>query len=139
MIQLRAEGWGYSALGREFGKDHTTIMYHCQRLGLTRHKPAPKEVDDLQFKIEELDTENYNTRPAVTSKYAHLLGEEKINPGKKNYAEYLAEALTRPTEKRYYEIYYGHYDGPKHEHGSGLALITLLEEEARSEDNPTDT
>lgn len=38
MFGLREDGWTYSALGRKFDVDHSTIMYHCRRYGIEKGK-----------------------------------------------------------------------------------------------------
>ncbi len=97
MITLRVDGWSYSALGREFQKDHTTIMYHCRRLGLSG---APLR----KVKVPEIFSLVVKRPPSQPPKYALLL-ETPLNPGK-TYKEYLEEALRRPIERRYHKIYY---------------------------------
>lgn len=162
MLRLRQEGWSYPRLGSKYGRDHTTIMYHCLREGLVgihAQKKAkdyvvavPKPDVEKKRRLEEskrLDIEemfelrrqgwNY---PALSEKFGickevifahckknHLTTKEllaagvvmhkkrpplyrglqddgeQINPGK-SYAEYLQEALKRPTEAAY-----GHHIG----------------------------
>ena len=34
IIRLRKEGRSFPAIGRQFGLDHTTVVYHCQREGI---------------------------------------------------------------------------------------------------------
>lgn len=145
MVALRLEDpikWTYSALGRHFHKDHTTIMYHCQRLGI---RPPQVDEDELERRRrnKELIVEVRQWRaakqqkPKPVSKYAHLLEDEVLNPGK-SYKEYLADALTRPIEKRYHEIYYKTYEGlPHKDYYTGITtLATILEEETRGEHHP---
>lgn len=95
MIELRLSGWSYSSLGREFGKEHTTIMYHCKRL-IESERPT------------RLEEEEYSDNPlklCVVPKYAYLM-DEKLCEGK-TYKEYLAESLKRPAEKHYFKLVYG--------------------------------
>lgn len=34
MLELRKSGWSTLALGRRYGKDHTTILHHCKKRGI---------------------------------------------------------------------------------------------------------
>lgn len=154
MLRLRQEGWSYPRLGSKYGRDHTTIMYHCLREGLVGIHAQKKEresrkisreperkvrvVPDTSFLEEmfELRRQGWNY-PALSEKFRvsvesvfgyckknHLTTKEllaagvvmhkkrpplyrglqddgeQINPGK-TYAEYLQEALKRPTEAAY--------------------------------------
>ena len=131
MIQLFASGtWTYSALGRRYGKDHTSIMHHVKKLGLVKHQPIPPQVQQMKFVIEVPEEEILAAR--VAPKYQHLLEESRACPGK-SYKEYLAEALKRPVERRYYKTYYGHYKNPK---VSTTTLITAYEEEEGGASDP---
>lgn len=132
MVKLRILGWSYSALAKKFKKDHTTIIYHCQRLGVkTKQQLEQEQMDTIDglFIREGFPEEIELPPPKVAHKYAHLL-EEKLNPGKR-YQDYLADALKRPVEKRYHDIYNTNHRGPTHV-PHGIALATVLEEEARS-------
>lgn len=102
MLHYRSLGMGFSELGRKYGKDHTTIIYHCKRYGVTP-AVAPPDLGTLEV------VPSYEPPPPREKyKYQHLLEEEDLNPGK-TYKQYLAEALKRPVEKRYHEIYYTHF------------------------------
>ena len=76
--------------------------------------PPVPEVDFYEQESYKIQKQSVPKVPKVY-KYAYLFDDNgpdgPINQGKR-YAEYLADALKRPTEKRYYEIYYGTYDGP---------------------------
>lgn len=146
MLQLRGEGWSYSALGRKYNKDHTTILYHCLRLGVAKNQPPSlasiQEMERLkineQGEIEEEEEEEEVVIPRVAPKYAYLVDEE-VNRGKM-YHEYLKEMLTRPIERRYYEIYYMPHDitftpGHKEEAGS---IINSLSVEMVPDEWPTE-
>lgn len=102
MIQLRQRGWSYSRLGRLFEKDHTTIMYHCRKLGVVPHQPIPKAAKEIDFTLYEYR----NKLPELPHPFDSLI-YEKRNPGK-SYREYLAVALTRTTERNYHKTYHTH-------------------------------
>lgn len=130
MLRLRQEGWSYHRLGSKYGRDHSTIMYHCLREGLVGIH-AQKKAKDIE-EMFELRQQGWNY-PALAEKFGirreaifahckknHLTTKEllaagvvmhkkrppvyrglqddgeQINPGK-SYAEYLQEALQRPT------------------------------------------
>jgi len=111
MIDLRNSDpikWNYSALGRYFKRDHTTIMYHFRRLGMATGKQRGVEM----YKLRGLETlSQYKKRQALAiiqpvsiHKYDFIF-TEKLNPGK-TYKEYLAEAKKRTTERNYIKTYY---------------------------------
>lgn len=130
MLELRVLGWSYSKLGRYFHKDHTTIIYHCNKWGIQPfQKPPPVP------KIEYEEREEPEAPPKKVYKYLDLMEKQDgpINPGK-SYKEYLKEALQRPIEKRYYQIYYENNDEP-HDITLHLAIIAAIEEEERAKDN----
>ncbi len=31
ILRLRMEGWSYKKIGKKYGLDHTTILYHCRK------------------------------------------------------------------------------------------------------------
>ena len=87
MFELRMKGWSYSALGRMFHKDHTTIMYHCQKFGIVFNKPTP--IEDIFF-IEEQESEPLPL--PKPHKYDYLFEKDgPINKGK-TYAQYIEDA-----------------------------------------------
>lgn len=129
MIELRKLGWAYSALAREFGKDHTTIMYHCRRLGLGTKDEERKTLIEKGMREYELrNNVRWGQKARKVYKYDYLLMEENVNPGK-SYKEYLTESLRRPVEKRYYEIYHTDY---------GITKLASSPEEERGEDYEPD-
>lgn len=73
MLVLRSQGMSYTALGRKYGKDHTTIMYHCRRFGIT---PPRKP---LAYKREKVYIDPAYI-PPPPHKYDSIWNE-KINPG----------------------------------------------------------
>lgn len=78
ILRLHNLGWPSNKIGRKFGKDHSTILYHLRKLGVAPrgrgyYPPAP-----LQNIVVSLG--NYN-------KYDYLFNEP-VNQGK-TYKEYL--------------------------------------------------
>lgn len=143
MIQLRKEGWGYSALGRKFSKDHTTIMYHCIRLGLGTSKKGREELTSEGVRAYLLRKNGDTPPPKKVHKYDHLLYEQNVNPGK-SYKEYLKEAMMRGTERNYHKTYYEttitRDDRGRFSSLNRLAALSaILEEETRSGVDPQST
>lgn len=101
-LELRQLGWSLKRIGQKFGRDHTSILFHCQKYGIVpdgevipatptikrsvkktvKHKAPPPEVPAEPLVIESL-------ADIVMKK------DGKRNPGK-SYREYLAEAKSRP-------------------------------------------
>ncbi len=106
MLKLRAMGWGFSELGRKYGKDHTTIMYHCQKFGVVAFEPPPL-MPNIEW-IVERETDNIFTRQQKgRSKYDYLLLEAdgKINEGK-SYKQYIEDAK-KQKDGQWYRLYAG--------------------------------
>lgn len=93
MLKLRVAGWGYSALGRKFNLDHTTIIYHCKKFNV---HPSAVALKKVKFWRKEKEEESVLT-PMRPYKYDYLL-YEKMNPGK-NYAQYLKDVEKRKSAK----------------------------------------
>ena len=121
LLKLRSLGWSFKRLGIKFKKDHTTVMYHCQRAGI----PAPKVsnrrytyIVDITEVFQLYDSgmsqgavgrhlgvsnslinyyvknrEKLEHRAYTPIKYEDKLAE-KVNPGKM-YREYLREQEAR--------------------------------------------
>ncbi len=107
MLELRVLGWSYSALGRRFHKDHTTIMYHCSKWKIVPLKQPPP-IPQMQFNTEDR-TFTEAPEPPRAFKYPDPFERDgRINPGK-SYKEYLKDSLKRKTERNYHRTYYGHY------------------------------
>lgn len=96
MLEYYASGTGKALLGRRYGVDHTTIMYHIRKHGVKRGKYVEltlktnkvlEEIADADEHLRQL--ENAPKPPKKTYKYQALF-EEPVNPGK-NYADYLRE------------------------------------------------
>lgn len=78
ILEMRLEGHSYSAIGRYFARDHTTIMFHCKKAGLSTDIQPIKEA--IKPKSIILDSENVN--------------------GGKDYSEYLEEESKRKWKNR---------------------------------------
>jgi len=88
IVEMRRQGHSFAEIGLLFGKDHTTILFHCRKAGIPRsnkNKRIPKiihiEVGDKSERI------NLNE------------DSEIINLGK-SYEDYLAEEKERNWKKR---------------------------------------
>lgn len=106
MLEMRVLGYSYSALGRYFHKDHTTILYHCKKWGIVplQRAPTPPELPEND-EPEVLVI----VRERKILKYPDPFEKDgPINPGK-SYKEYIAESLKRTTERNYHKTYYEHY------------------------------
>ena len=100
MVLLRLDGWSYLQLAYEFGRDRTTIIYHCKKRGIFIPIGEQRPFDpDLVPQILPV------APPKPPPKYAHII-EEKMNRGKRSYKYYLKEAMKRETERNYYKTYY---------------------------------
>lgn len=106
MLALYATGeWSSAALGRKYGKDHTTILHHAKKAGIVPDPNASrrKRVAPPSAKFMIPQRAKSKLAPPVVDKYAYLF-DPPINPGK-TYAEYQAEALKRPAEAHYAGLY----------------------------------
>jgi len=90
IIEMRKEGYSLNYLGRYFGKDHTTILYHCQRAKLSIGISHKKVINGPKFR-KWPETFSYDIYTDETG--------EKLNPGK-NYADYVKEEENRKWKKR---------------------------------------
>ena len=86
MLVLRSEGLSYPRIGKMFNKDHSTIIHWCRKFNVDIGKEVPKP--------EFFNIKVYRTPVVVGHKYEHIINE-RINPGKKSYAEYLKERDAR--------------------------------------------
>lgn len=98
MLELRRQGWSYSALGFKYGRDHSTMVRHCLKAGVEpiipiRRRPSVPEVIPWVPKAKE----------PIVDKYAYVF-DTPIHAGR-SYESYLAEAMQRPTERAYMEMY----------------------------------
>ena len=86
MLLLRSKGSSYPVIGKIFNKDHSTIIHWCRRFSVDIGTPV-LSYEDFYCKI--------NKKPIPNKyKYTDLLNE-RINPGKMTYKEYLAEYNSR--------------------------------------------
>ena len=101
LISLRRDKHlSYTAIGRHFGIDHSTVMYNIGRfapelLGVKVFNQTPKEISNRRYLPKPKSKDTSTRPPRPSDKYAHLF-EEKLNPGK-NYKEYLR--ITRERER----------------------------------------
>lgn len=80
MLELRKLGWSHNMLAERYGKDRTTIIYHCNKHGIDRGslvKNKEKTIKQAKAKVQK--------KP----KYAHII-ERKMNQGK-FYKEYIRD------------------------------------------------
>lgn len=91
LIDLYERGMSKAGIGREFGADHTTIIFWVRKLNLNRESNPLKE--QLRQKIIERERPVYNPRkkyyiPTKKSIDPYDYDGEKINMGK-SYKDYL--------------------------------------------------
>ena len=91
VVKLRLAGHSFSEIGRAFGKDHTTIMYHCQKAGINPGKTISRRTFIPRKYILDKNTNTMLKVPEDPS--------EAVNPGK-DYADYVAEEKARNWKKR---------------------------------------
>jgi len=89
VIRRYKAGEGLTSLGRRFKCDHTSVLALLKRCGAWRKGQRgaytkPVKIEPESGEIIEAPT----PPPTAVFKYAHLLDEGPINPGKR-YAEYL--------------------------------------------------
>ena len=85
IIKMRRKGYSYSSIGRYFGRDHSTVMYHCKKARLSKLKGVGKKM--------KKPTE----KPVI--KKLIIQDDEIINYGK-SYKDYLVEEKKRDWKKR---------------------------------------
>jgi Helix-turn-helix domain len=88
MIQMRKAGFSFSAIGRKFGKDHSTILYHCKKAELFKFRTPRGKKRDKTWAVYDA-----SPRPEI------IEDGEVINSGK-DYIDYLAEENDRKWKKR---------------------------------------
>lgn len=81
MLLLRKGGWSYAKIGEKYDRDHSTIIYWCQKCHLT-----------LSHKVKRIP---YRPLPKINITYVK---EENINTGK-SYKEYLEAEQKRKLGK----------------------------------------
>ena len=88
ILNLRREGYSFVFIANQFGKDHTTIIYHCQKAGLAKIRGKRKlAMIDLIKSHQQVEETTF------------CIEEEVINSGK-NYADYLEEEKNRKWKNR---------------------------------------
>lgn len=74
MIRLRLSGWSWHKLGRYFGVDHSTVIYHVKRAGIdiketkSSLKKPSRHLERVEMKIN---------RPLPGKVYKDYLQEEE--------------------------------------------------------------
>ncbi len=122
-LEMRLLGWSYSAIGRHFHKDHTTILYHCVKFGIVPFKKPPV------MPVIEFETPVSN--PEKVYKYQYLFDQDgPINPGKP-YKQYLEDAK-KQQHSQWYRLYGTAYQD------RNLTALTRQARKARGLPNPFD-
>ena len=62
-FELRRQGWSYSQLAKKFGKNHSTILYHCLRNGVYKNGYRGNKIDKYILPVLE------KTCPACHTKF----------------------------------------------------------------------
>lgn len=93
VIKMRKDGYSLSDIGRYFGKDHTTILYHCQKAGIasTSSEPKKEKIAIVKRRLEP--------RPVLQPRIEEDDDEGPRNPGM-NYEDYLAIEKKRKWNER---------------------------------------
>ena len=86
---MRRAGHSLKSIGRHFGRDHTTILYHCQKAGLSELRSVRNKVLVIDLEIREEVKE-----PVIEPEPSEIM-----NLGK-NYEDYLAEEKKRDWRRR---------------------------------------
>ena len=86
MLSLRKQGWSYNRLGLKYDRDHTTIIYWCQKMGVS---PATHDKIKISRAVITMKQKTI-VQSVISPKYK----EDKINEGK-SYQEYLQEEMKR--------------------------------------------
>ena len=106
MFELRRAGWSYSALGRKYGKDHTTILFHCEKHNVAPEMPLqarirPATASEVVEKIKLHQEPPKAVQKPKEDKYANIL-YPKTKPGR-NYKSYLKKAMKDPVYQHYFQ------------------------------------
>lgn len=94
MLCLRKQGWSYNRLGLKYDRDHTTIIYWCQKMGVVPKTEKRIIVQGFQTSLKKITTVD-------SIMVSPKLPLEKINSGK-SYREYLEEERKRKYGKLYF-------------------------------------
>jgi hypothetical protein len=93
---MHRAGFPSTAIAREFGKDHTTILYHLRKLGVPRGLGRGYRRPMLH--AEAVVIASPGARRPKNSPYDHIF-DEPVNPGK-SYREYVQEACRKRASAR---------------------------------------
>lgn len=96
MLTLRVQGKGPSELGRLFGVDHTTIIYHCRRNGVGAKVASVAVISVAEVKLNAIK----NSRITITNKGVTVtdFDGEPICGGR-SYSDYVREAAKRKEQQ----------------------------------------
>lgn len=83
LMQMLERRETYKSIARHFHCDHTSIVYWARKCGI----PPKNQIVVIRTRIY-IDTQH------------PILQKEKLNPGKKSYADYLAESKARSSTNR---------------------------------------
>lgn len=83
--KLLSEGYNYSSIARYFGCNHSTVIYHANKLGEIKGKRGKTLLKKPKFGSIPINPKRSSHKFTPLEDY--ILGE-KINTGK-NYADYL--------------------------------------------------
>ena len=106
MLSLRQQGVGPSELGRRYGVDHTTIIYHCKRNGLVMPRGMQQTITSSGVVAQAVvitRTVGISVASGMPRVILDAHDGTPINPGR-NYAEYLQhreqQRIDRLTKKK---------------------------------------
>lgn len=82
---------GYSSvvIGEKLNKDHSTILHHLKKMNL------PEVKVNQTMRHYKVGVERYNNTAPDTTSYEANKSKEKLNKGKRSYADYLEEEKKR--------------------------------------------
>ena len=86
MLDLIAQGFSYLSIGRKFGLDHTTIIYHARMNGVKANTKRRKGRGGLNL-FEEESPPEIEVPKKKEFKYKAILDEE-VNHGLPSYKAY---------------------------------------------------
>ncbi|MEA2113521.1 MAG: helix-turn-helix domain-containing protein [Patescibacteria group bacterium] len=90
IIKLYIKGWSQSCIGRLFNKDHSTIFYHLQRVGITEGMRGKKRVRKEYIRKPR---KKFKRNIAIEKEY-----QKNKNKKVKTYQEYLDDEKQRNKE-----------------------------------------
>ena len=92
MLALRMAGATFADLARRYGVDHTSIMYQCRKYDIGNGVLVP-----VKLKRKQRTPLGKHTPQQKVVPLHPILAAERLNPGKRSYAEYVRAA----NERRY--------------------------------------